>query len=180
MPPQGRGLRPLPATAYALVSFLLGPAGFAIPAHAQTPSIAPTVAAIISFTRWPTPPDSITLCVVGPAEDADALFGAPLSAGGVAIHSRRVDLASDRLGDCNAVYAGRLALAERQLLNRKLEGLAVLTVGEASPDCTELTMFCLRRDGGAVTFSTNIDMIARGGVRINPRVLQLGRRPATQ
>lgn len=149
----------------------------AVQAATVTTPLVQAVAGIISFTRWPLPHDAITLCLLEPAEGTDGFFATPMVVGSLPVHPRRVTLAGEGLNECNALYMGRLTMAERRLLFLKLEGLPVLTMGEASPECTELTMFCLRQNGPVVTFSTNIDMIARGGVRLSPRVLQLGRKP---
>jgi hypothetical protein len=37
-------------------------------------------------------------------------------------------------------------------------------------------MFCLKMRDDHVAFQINIDAVSRGGVRVNPQVLQLGQR----
>lgn len=160
-------------------------------AAASEASVQPTVAAvlgIVSFSHWPVPHSSLTMCVVGASLQGETLLGAAvdtgvlqaggLETGGVPIRPRRVAVGDERIGTgCDVVFEGSLTLAERQAVNRRLEGRAALTIGDAVPGCSEATMFCLRDRGAGVSFTTNLDMVARSGLRLNPRVLMLGRAP---
>jgi hypothetical protein len=40
-------------------------------------------------------------------------------------------------------------------------------------------MFCLNVDDEPITFDINLDAVARSGVRVQPNVLKLARRPLT-
>lgn len=132
---------------------------------------------IISFTRWPGPPPALRLCVVGQAEFAGPLFAPDIHAGPVPVTaSRRAANDGDLGAQCDVVYEGPLPTNERTDVIRNITGYPVLTIGEGAPGCSETTMFCLQAGGAQVPFSTNLDAIARSGVRLNPRVLLLGRR----
>jgi hypothetical protein len=152
-------------------------------AHAAVPddpavAVRQVVLDIISFTRWPVPLTVLRLCVVGQAVFAAPLLANDAQLGGVPVVSSRKAAADTRLGaDCEVVYEAPLAAEERAALLRGVAGFPVLTIGEAAPGCVETTMFCLQAGGAQVPFSTNLDAIARSGVRLNPRVLLLGRRP---
>jgi hypothetical protein len=133
---------------------------------------------IISFARWPAPLSALRLCVVGQAAFAAPLLSGDAQLGSVPVVSGRKAASDVHLGaECDVVYEGPLAADERAALLRGVAGFPVLTIGEASPGCVETTMFCLQAGGAPVPFSTNLDAIARSGVRLNPRVLLLGRRP---
>jgi hypothetical protein len=132
---------------------------------------------IISFTRWPGPPPALRLCVIGQAEFAGPLFAPDVRVGPVPVTSRRRAAGDSDLGaQCDVVYEGPLPANERTEVIRNITGYPVLTIGESAPGCVETTMFCLKAGGAQVPFSTNLDAISRSGVRLNPRVLLLGRR----
>jgi hypothetical protein len=40
-------------------------------------------------------------------------------------------------------------------------------------------MFCLSTDANRVTFDMNLDSVARSGVRVSPKVLELARKRST-
>jgi hypothetical protein len=134
---------------------------------------------IISFTRWPSPLQALRLCVVGQAAFAAPLLDVDVRAGGAAVNAVRKAASDPRLGaDCDVLYEGPFTPAERADVGRAIAGVPMLTIGEAAPGCIETTMFCLQAGGLQVPFSTNLDAIARSGVKLNPRVLLLGRRTA--
>ena len=51
-----------------------------------------------------------------------------------------------------------------------------LSISERQELCQTDCMFCLDVRDVGVGFETNLDAVARSGVRVNPRVLQLARR----
>ena len=162
-----------------IVALMLGMAyaAAALPDDPAVP-VRQVVLDIMSFTRWPFVGAELRLCVIGRPEYAGAFFQGELRAGGIPVAPQRMAYSDDRLGSgCDAVYEGPLNEAERSTVQLALSGHPVLTVGEAGPGCGPTTMFCLQVAGMQVSFSTNLDAVARSGVRLNPRVLLLGRRP---
>jgi hypothetical protein len=156
-----------------------------LPAHAEVGSdeisagVRQAVLGIMSFTRWPAPITRVRLCVVGQPGYAGALFGTPMQFGDTPVAvSRRAVQSGDLGGQCDAVYAGAMADAERETLHRQLLGHPVLTMTEDDPQCSGHSMFCLDTAGAGahVGFGVNLDSVARSGVAVNPRVLLLGRR----
>jgi len=161
-------------------------------AHAVTgasrtdPAISPRDAAvrqvvlgIISFTRWPTPPARLHLCVTGRPDYAQGLVDT-LQAGSTPLEVQHVQFDDSTLGTtCQVVYLGELSASERQQLSAALAGHPVLTIAEHDPSCTAGSMFCLNVDVDRVTFDINLDAVARSGVRVHPNVLNLARRPVT-
>ncbi|WP_028207341.1 YfiR family protein [Paraburkholderia nodosa] len=156
-------------------------------AHAVTdPAISPRDAAvrrvvlgIISFTRWPTPPARLHLCVTGRPDYAQGLVDT-LQAGSTPLEVQHVQFDDSTLGTtCQAVYLGGLSASERQQVSAALAGHPVLTIAEHDPSCTAGSMFCLNVDVERVTFDINLDAVARSGVRVHPNVLNLARRPVT-
>ncbi|MCP3711120.1 YfiR family protein [Paraburkholderia sp. CNPSo 3274] len=161
-------------------------------AHAVTgasrndPAISPrdsavrqVVLGIISFTRWPTPPARLRLCVTGRADYAQGLVDT-LQAGSTPLEVQHVQFDDSTLGTtCQVVYLGDLSDAERQQVSAALAGHPVLTIAEHDVSCTAGSMFCLNVAGERVTFDINLDAVARSGVRVHPNVLNLARRPVT-
>lgn len=164
--------------ALALAAALAGPCGGAAAQDDPAPAVRQVVLDIMSFTRWPEPRAELRLCVVGQPVYADAFFRGEMQVGGVGVRPQRLGAGDERLGmACDAVYQGPLTPPERESLGRNIAGHPVLTMGETVPGCIEATMFCLQVRGATVTFASNLDAIARSGVKLNPRVLLLGRRP---
>jgi hypothetical protein len=133
---------------------------------------------IVSYARWPTPPDVFRLCVVGQTNYASGLFQSGPPIDGVQLHAQRMTISDNQLGvACDVVYSGFLTQTERTILRNDLAGHSVLTISEHDPSCSDSNAFCLAVHGTIVSFSVNLDSIARGGVRVDPHVLLLGRQP---
>lgn len=143
----------------------------------KSQAVARTVMGIMAYTRWPTEQEVIQLCIVGPTEYADELLkGGLLPSARVAqVRRMRLDDAA-LLTQCQGLYAGRLDDRSWNILSQRLQGLALLTISERQELCQLECMFCLDVRGTSIGFDTNLDAVARSGVRINPRVLQLSRR----
>lgn len=157
------------------------------PARAHDPQagldLRETLAGIIGYTRWPTEPDPLRLCVVGESPRAGALVreGLPRT-GAPAVTVRKVAPDAGVAAQCDALYVGALDAAAWQALLPGLVGRAVLTVCERSEACTAGGMVRLDIDATArtVRFEVNLDAVARSTVRIHPLVLKLGRRSAAK
>lgn len=157
-----------------------------VAANRADPAMSPLDAAvrqvvlgIVSFTRWPTTPVTLHLCVTGRPDYAHGLIDT-LQAGSTQLDVERVRFDDASLGmACDVVYLGILSGDERTRVSAAVAGHPVLTISEHDPACTAGSMFCLNVDGERVTFDVNLDAVARSGVRVHPNVLNLARRPAT-
>ncbi len=140
-------------------------------------AVRQVVLGIISFTRWPTTPVRLHLCVTGRADYARGLTDT-LQAGSTLLDVQRVRFDDPSLGmACDVVYLGTLSDDERSRVRAAVAGHPVLTIAEHDPSCTAGGMFCLNVDGERVSFDINLDAVARSGVRVHPNVLNLARRP---
>ena len=144
--------------------------------HAARMGLAPVVAGILGYTRWPTESPALRLCTLGRGPAIDEL----LSATDLGTPQRRVAVqALATLGQarthCDAVYVadGDAALVREAV--RMLAGQPVLLLGEGADFCSDGGMFCFEPEGAAVRFGANLDAIARGGLRVNPLVLRIAR-----
>ncbi|AXF22755.1 DUF4154 domain-containing protein [Burkholderia pyrrocinia] len=151
------------------------PADPAISSHDS--AVRQVVLGIISFTRWPTTPVRLHLCVTGRPDYARGLTDT-LQAGSTLLDVQRVRFDDPALGmACDIVYLGTLSEDERARVRAAVAGHSVLTISEHDPSCTAGGMFCLNVDGERVSFDINLDAVARSGVRVHPNVLNLARRP---
>lgn len=156
----------------------------ALPARAQdaqtderSQAVAHTVFGILGYTRWPTESQTVRLCVVGPTEYADELLKAAAPQGARKTVVRRMRLDDPHLGtECDGVYVGMLGDDEWRQLVTQIGGRPLLSISERQELCRIGGMFCLDVRPGGVSFEINLDSVARSGVRVNPRVLQLAKR----
>ena len=148
-----------------------------LPGEDRSQAVAYTVFGILSYTRWPAELQTIRLCVVGPTEYADELIKGGALPGGRKIAVRRMHLDdASLLAECDSVYAGMLADDAWRRLMVRLKGKPLLSISERQELCKIGGMFCLDVRPGGVSFEVNLDSVARSGVRVNPRVLQLAKR----
>ncbi|EMN1926786.1 YfiR family protein [Burkholderia ambifaria] len=153
------------------------PANPAISSHDST--VRQVVLGIVSFTRWPSTPVRLHLCVTGRPDYAAGLTDT-LQAGSTVLDVQRVRFDDPALGlACDVVYLGTLGDDQRARVRAALAGRPVLTIAEHDESCTAGAMFCLTVDGERVTFDINLDAVARSGLRVHPNVLNLARRPLT-
>ncbi len=143
----------------------------------KSQSVAKTVMGILGYTRWPSEPETVQLCVVGPTEYADELLKGGQLPGARVVQVRRMRLEDAALlTQCHGVYAGRLDDRSWHALRQRLQGQPLLSISERQELCQTDCMFCLDVRDAGVGFETNLDAVARSGVRVNPRVLQLAKR----
>ncbi|KAB0490200.1 YfiR family protein [Pseudomonas vancouverensis] len=146
-------------------------------ADQRAKAVTQVVLGILSYARWPVEPAQLRLCLVGPTEYTDDLVKGTTQATGRPVTVKRL-LADNPsiVGDCDAVYIGKLTGEERARLFSALIGHPVLSISESDDQCTVGSLFCLRVGDEQVSFEVNLDSVARSGVRIHPSVLQLSRR----
>lgn len=130
---------------------------------------------IITYARWPGAAESArTLCLVGTPQLTDRV--APSLPGrGPRISVRRTTPAAVIGGsDCDILFFGRMPVADRQRLIGWVRGRPVLTISDDDPGCLYGAMFCLAHKPAGLSFSVNLDAVARGSLRVDPRVLKIG------
>ena len=149
------------------------------PANDRSQLVAQTVFGILSYTRWPEPLSTVRLCVLGPTEFADELLKGGKLSGDRQVLVRRVFADEPKLiAECNAVYAGRVSDDDWRKLLARVASQPLLTISERKALCVIGGMFCLEVQDNSVAFEVNLDSVERSGVKVNPRVLQMGRRKA--
>jgi hypothetical protein len=135
---------------------------------------------IVNYTRWPQEDGPLKVCLLESSAQTEVIRRSA-----EAFHFRRVIVLREppaTLADikgCDVAYFGSLPAQQTTLLLRTLVNLPVLTIGEGTDFCSAGGMFCLASDretaaeNGEGMFATNLDVIARSGLRVNPRVLRL-------
>ncbi|RQR40621.1 MULTISPECIES: YfiR family protein [unclassified Burkholderia] len=168
---------PVDTVQLAAATTLVNPTSPAFSSHDS--AVRQVVLGIVSFTRWPTTPVRLHLCVTGRPDYAGDLTD-PMQAGSTVLDVQRVRFDDAALGiACDVVYLGTLGSDERARVRAALAGRPVLTIAEHDPSCTAGAMFCLTVEGERITFDINLDAVARSGVHVHPNVLNLARRPLT-
>ena len=143
----------------------------------RSQAVAQKVLGILGYTRWPQEPAVVRLCVLGPTEYADELLKGGKLPSGRPVQVRRMRFDDPLLpAECDAVYAGTVSGGEWRELLFRVAGQPLLSISERKSLCSVGAMFCLDVLGSSVAFEVNLDSLARSGVRVNPRVLQLARR----
>lgn len=141
-------------------------------------AVAQTVNGILSYSRWPagTASSALTLCIVPPVK-----YAAQLTPDGSAFSGRSLKILTLPIdsplltSECNAIYSGSTTAGQQADLHQRLEGHAILTIGEQDDTCALLNAFCLVITAQHTGFKLNLDTLSRSGVRVNPAVLQLAR-----
>ncbi|MCC2601730.1 YfiR family protein [Sphingopyxis yananensis] len=134
------------------------------------------IGGILSYVRWPDlrPLASRKICVVGVPKLSSNLR--PLLPGNVAMHISYRDARDVIQTDgCDALFLGSIPVADRQKLIGWVRGRPVLTLTDTDPSCSGGAMFCLVERQHGPTFLVNLDAIARGPLRVDPRVLRIGK-----
>jgi hypothetical protein len=136
---------------------------------------AHVVKSIFEYTRWPTTPDPIRLCLIGRVNYAAGLNTIVLSDGRRVV-IREVDPEAFALASaCDALYLGDIGMDQLERWNAKVRGSAVVTIAEADPTCRSEAMLCLVYEPRGLSFQLSVDAVARSSVRIDPRVLRMSR-----
>lgn len=147
-----------------------GPDGAAVAA-------ADMVDAIIAYSRWPQDASPVILCIAAPSA-----LTARIAAGRLA-DGRRTEVQRHAAGampapGCDVLVVGAASPAEQQRIARASSDRALLTISFADPLCRNGMMACIRESETGMVFDLNLDAVARSQVRIDPRVLAIGRRRA--
>jgi hypothetical protein len=142
-------------------------AAAAEPAKAE--SVASLVGGIISYSRWPTPPRPVRLCLAGSTRHALRISDAQRTAG-QSLMIRAVAAGATPAG-CDVLYLGTMRVAARAKMLAATRGKPVVSIIEDDLHCRTGAMFCLIPARG--TFRLNLDAVSRSQVRIDPRVLRI-------
>ncbi|QLF94225.1 YfiR family protein [Pseudomonas sp. ABC1] len=139
--------------------------------------MAQVVQGILGYAQWPHSPQQLRLCIVAPTQYTDILLASEAEESQRPVHSRRLLLDDPQLTSaCEAVYVGVLPDAARQKLLERLVGYPILSISESAESCGEGSLFCLHVTDESTSFKVDLDAVARSGLKIHPRVLQLGKR----
>ncbi len=139
----------------------------------MTRAVNRMIGGIVSYARWPgsSPAAGRTMCVIGAPRLTDRM--APDVPGPGSITVRRMTAAAVT-PDCDILFLGRMPVADRRQLIAWVRGRPILTITDDDAACIYGAMFCLNNRVASISFSVNIDAIARGPLRIDPRVLRIG------
>lgn len=131
---------------------------------------------IISYARWPnhTADSARTMCVIGTPRLTNRLVPDVPGSGTVLVRRMGAAAVIGRT-DCDILFLGRTTVADRRQLIAWVRGRPVLTMTDDDAQCIYGAMFCLMERGTSLSFSVNLDAIARGPLRIDPRVLSIAR-----
>ncbi len=139
--------------------------------------LADLVVGIVQYTRWPGAPAPVTLCLDERDAGAAALAASigAMTPAPVKVATRRMEpaLAAD-LYNCQAVLFPDLPIPVQQALLLKLNKRPILTLGRGDNFCSYAGQICLLDTAKGLRFRANLDAIAFSGLRLNPRMLQLG------
>lgn len=139
----------------------------------MTQAVNRMVGGIASYVRWPTGTGATRrhMCVVGTPRLAPRM--APDTPGRGSISVSYI-AASAVNADCDILFLGRMPVTDRRRLIAWVRGRPVLTITDDDASCLYGAMFCLSSGTASLSFSVNLDAIARGPLRIDPRVLRIG------
>ena len=175
--PVRRGWRPWLLAVAGLCACLAAVQAQELETDGRSQAVAQKVFGILGYARWPQEPAVVRLCVLGPTEYADELLKGGRLHSGRLVQVRRRWLDDPLLStECDGVYAGLLSDGDWRELLFRVAGQPLLSISERKSLCSVGAMFCLDVLGSSVAFEVNLDSLARSGVRVNPRVLQLARR----
>jgi hypothetical protein len=143
------------------------PTAAAAPDSAE--SVASLVGGIISYSRWPTQPRPVRLCLAGATRYALRISEAQRTAGQSLMIRSLGSLASP--ATCDVLYIGAMRPAAQRRMIAAARSQPIVSIIEDDPHCRSGAMFCLVPAHG--TFRLNLDAVSRSEVRIDPRVLRI-------
>ena len=134
------------------------------------------VGGIVSYARWPDelPDATRVMCVIGTPRLTNRMAPDVPGAGSVLVRRLSAATVTGR-ADCDILFLGRMAMADRRQLIAWVRGRPILTITDDDAACIYGAMFCLSNRAASLSFSVNLDAIGRGPLRIDPRVLSIGR-----
>jgi len=129
---------------------------------------------LTEFVSWPRHGNELLICVVG-SDSMEAALKSVVE--GKESSGRKIRVlqhpSEAELAHCDLVYLSDTALARGYALLDRLQGSAVLTVGESDRFVRAGGMVGLIRSGDQIQLEVNLDAVRTAGLRISSRLLQL-------
>ncbi|CAM3672929.1 hypothetical protein Xentx_00411 [Xenorhabdus thuongxuanensis] len=140
-------------------------------------NVARVVSGIISYTHWPITPTTLHLCLVPPSNYISALTHINMISDHTELQVETLNFNVEQLIErCDVIYYGQVdPQLQHQVISLKNDK-PLLTIAENNPNCEIGSAFCLNINNAQATFSLNLDILTRSGVRVHPNVLQLARK----
>jgi hypothetical protein len=153
---------------------------FSGPASAADSDIASRVrtivSGIVSYTRWPQQQAMPKLCIFSTSLYSSTLARESRSNDAVPYHPQLVHSSDEALlSECDGIYFGKESPQQQLQLIEKYKSRPLLLIAEQNSQCTIGSSFCMNINSDRVSFSVNLDSLARSGVRVSPDVLLLAR-----
>ncbi|PHM46051.1 hypothetical protein Xmau_00446 [Xenorhabdus mauleonii] len=140
-------------------------------------NVARVVSGIISYTHWPATHTVLRLCLVPPSNYISALANLNMISDDTELQIETLNFNVEQLIEkCDVIYYGQIDPSRQHLVISKKNSKPLLTIAENNSQCEIGSAFCLNIDSTQATFSLNLDILTRSGVRVNPNVLQLARK----
>lgn len=165
----------VPTLALLFAQAVLVPVSIPLPAGpaATARAIAIMTNGIISFTRWPAPPNPMQICLLGETRLAER----ELEAASPLARNIRLTRLPDAIAAipvwCDVLYSGTVPAQRLAALLSRGHGRPLLTMSEEDALCRAGAMFCLHVRKSDITFELNLDAVSRSGLTVDPRVLRL-------
>lgn len=144
----------------------------------QEPSrmVRAVVSGIVSYTTWPALTGLPRLCIFSSTHYATVLKtvseGASLPYIPIVVSN-----SGEALGaQCDGIYFGAESPAFQSELANEYQPHALLLIAEQNPECQSGSAFCLLFHPERVSFTVNLDVLSRSGIRVSPDVLMLARK----
>ena len=147
------------------------------PAADASVAIARMILGIVGYARWPAGVDSHRVCLASDRLETRAIGDRLLALGVRAISVQWLGSDSGQwAANCDVAYLENLPDGRRKSVLGQTLGRPVLTISGGDPLCAGGSLFCLELAGDEIVLKANLDSIARSGIRVNPKVLQLAQR----
>jgi len=147
------------------------------PAADASVAIARMILGIVGYARWPVGVDSHRVCLASDRLEMRAVGDQLLALGVRAVSVQWLGSDSGQwAANCDVAYLDNMPDGRRKTVLGQTLGRPILTISGGDPLCASGSLFCLELAGDEIVLQANLDSIARSGIRINPRVLQLAQR----
>lgn len=135
-------------------------------------SVRSVVSGNVSYIRWPARSGRATLCIFASSRYAEALSEDSPEA--LPYPPLIIQRSQEALGaKCDALYFGNESATEQPELSMAFNSRPLLFIARLYSQCLTGSAFRLITDNAGVSFSVNLDVLSRSGVRVNPDVLML-------
>jgi hypothetical protein len=144
----------------------------------QEPSrmVRAIVSGIVSYTTWPSLTGLPRLCIFSSSRYATVLNTVGEGASLPYIPVMVSDDSEALNAQCDGIYFGTESSAFQDVLANHYHPHPLLLIAEQNPECQSGSAFCLLFESARVSFTVNLDVLSRSGIRVNPDVLMLARK----